>query len=379
MRARDLFVVAAPGLEAVVAAEIASVLPASELRPGPGGVGLRAGDPELCLLNLRLRAASRVLARIAEVRASSFSELHRRAARLPWEEYLRPGEPVLIRATAKRSRLYHTGGIAERIVKGIHERLGSEPPLLAEADADANTDAQRIIARLLRDRLTLSVDASGELLHRRGYRRATAKAPLRENLAAGILLATLEEGDAVVDPMCGSGTLGIEAALLMSGAAPGRARSFACERWPSLGAGIMEQARSGLPTPVPPSAPIASSDRDAGAIAATTGNAERAGVSPWLTITRTELASAEAPAPRGLVVINPPYGVRISQRRSLPGLYAEIGEDLRQRFARPGMRWRLALLAPEPSLAAATGLALERLLQLSNGGIAVELWVGPIA
>lgn len=377
MRARDLFVVAAPGLEAVVAAEIASVLPTAELRPGPGGVGLRAGDPELCLLNLRLRAASRVLARIAEVRASSFSELHRRAARLPWEEYLRPGEPVVIRATAKRSRLYHTGGIAERIVKGIHERLGSEPPLLAETDADPN--AQRIIARLLRDRLTLSVDASGELLHRRGYRRATAKAPLRENLAAGILLATLEEGDAVADLMCGSGTLGIEAALLMSGAAPGRARSFACERWPSLDAGVMEQARNGLPTPVPPGAPIISSDRDAGAIAATTANADRAGVSPWLTITRTELAAAEAPAPRGLVLINPPYGVRISQRRSLPGLYAQIGEDLRQRFAGPGMRWRLALLAPDPSLAAATGLALERRLQLSNGGIAVDLWVGPIA
>jgi len=377
MRARDLFVVAAPGLEAVVAAEIASILPTAELRPAPGGVELRAGDPELCLLNLRLRAASRVLARIAEVRASSFSELHRRAARLPWEEYLRPGTPVVIRATAKRSRLYHTGGIAERLVKGIHERLGSEPPLLAETDASPN--AQRLIARLLRDRLTLSVDASGELLHRRGYRRATAKAPLRENLAAAILLATLEEGDAVVDPMCGSGTLGIEAALLMSGAAPGRTRSFACERWPSLDAETMEQARSGLPTPVPPGAPIVSSDRDVGAIAATTGNAERAGVSPWLTITRADFAELEAPAPRGLVVINPPYGVRISQRRDLPALYAQLGEVLRQRFAGPGMSWRLALLAPDPSLAAATGLALERQLALSNGGIAVDLWVGPIA
>ncbi len=376
MRARDLFVVAAPGLQAVVAGEIASLLPGLELRSDPAGISLRGGDLELCRLNLQLRAASRVLARVAQVRASSFSELHRRAARLPWEDYLRPGAPVVIRATAKRSRLYHTGGVAERIVKGIHERLGAEPKLLAEADA--GPDAQRIIARLLRDRLTLSVDASGALLHRRGYRQATAKAPLRENLAAGVLLATLEEGEALLDPMCGAGTLGIEGALIMSGAAPGRRRDFACERWPSFAAEAMGRARDGLPEPVRPSAPIISSDRDPGAVAATSANAERAGVSPWLTISQADFADLRPPAPRGLVVLNPPYGVRISQRRRLPALYAQIGATLRERLGGPGQRWRLALLAPDPALAKATGLELERRLQLSNGGIAVDLWAGPI-
>ncbi len=381
MRERDLFVVAAPGLLQVVAEETVAILPAADLRPTQGGIELKAAqDLDLCRLNLRLRAGSRVLCRIAEIRAASFAELHRRAARLPWEDYLRAGAPVVIRASAKRSRLYHTGGIAERIVKGIHERLGAEPQLVAESEA--GPDAQRIIARLLRDRLTLSIDTSGELLHRRGYRQATAKAPLRENLAAAILLSCLREGDALIDPMCGAGTLAIEAALLQSGTAPGHARSFALERWPSLTPGILERARAELPTPQQPSAPIFASDRDDGAITATQSNAARAGVKTWLNTQVADFASLadiEAPAARGLVVTNPPYGVRISARRHLPELYARLGASLRQRFAhKPSLSWRLALLTPDPSLAAATGFDLERRLSLKNGGIPIDLWLGPI-
>ncbi|HGG56215.1 MAG TPA: class I SAM-dependent RNA methyltransferase, partial [Nannocystis exedens] len=355
MRERDLFVVAAPGLLQVVAEEIAAILPAAKLRPVEGGVELRATDDlDLCRLNLCLRTGSRVLCRIAEIRAASFSELHRRAARLPWEDYLRAGAPVVIRASAKRSRLYHTGGIAERILKGIHERLGAEPQLMAESQA--SPDAQRIVARLLRDRLTLSIDSSGELLHRRGYRQATAKAPLRENLAASILLSCLRKGDAVIDPMCGAGTLAIEAALLQSGTAPGHARNFALERWPSLTPEILKRARAELPTPRQPPAPIFASDRNPGAIAATKSNAARAGVKTWLNVQIadfTALAEIEAPAARGLIVTNPPYGLRISTRRHLPKLYASLGASLRQRFAnRPNLSWRLALLTPDPSLAA---------------------------
>ncbi len=381
MRERDLFVVAAPGLLQVVAGETAAILPAAKLRSTQGGVELRgASDLDLCRLNLHLRAGSRVLCRIAEIRAASFAELHRRASRLPWEDYLHAGAPVVIRASAKRSRLYHTGGIAERIIKGIRERLGTEPQLVAESEA--GPDAQRIIARLLRDRLTLSVDTSGELLHRRGYRQATAKAPLRENLAAGILLSCLRKGDALVDPMCGAGTLAIEAALLQSGIAPGHARSFALERWPSLTAGILERARAELPAAQQPPAPIFASDRDPGAIAATQSNAARAGIETWLHAQVADFASLadlEAPAARGLVVTNPPYGLRISTRRHLPELYARLGASLRQRFAqRPSLDWRLALLTPDATLAAATGLDLERRLSLKNGGIPVDLWLGPI-
>jgi len=377
MRDRDLFVVAAPGLEAVVAAEIAEVLGGPEPSPVEGGVEVHATDLDLLRLNLRLRAGTRVLARVAAIRAASFSELHRRAARVPWEDYLRPGAPVVVRASAKRSRLYHTGGITERILKGIAERLGSPAQLVAESDA--GPDAQRIVARLVRDRLTLSVDASGERLHRRGYRQATAKAPLRETLAAGILMAApLQDGDAILDPMCGAGTLAIEGALLLSNTAPGRGRDFACERWPSLAPELLERARAGLPRPTPPSAPIVASDRDPGACGATAGNASRAGVDAWLKVDNADVSEIEPPAERGLVVTNPPYGIRISERRHLSKLYASLGETLRQRFTGPEHRWRLALLCPDPSLAAATGLRLERRLRVRNGGIAVELWVGPI-
>lgn len=385
---RELFVVCAPGLEAIVEGELRGLLGgAAELRAQGGGIEVEASDRDLLRLSLELRTATRILARLASFRAASFAELHRRAGRLAWEGLLRPGQPLVVRASAERSRLYHTGGIAERIARGIGERLGAPAPLCREEDAPP--EAARVIARIVRDQCTLSVDASGEALHRRGYRLATAKAPLREGLAAALLLASVDpssegegegEAEAIVDPMCGSGTLAIEAALLASRTPPGLARAFACEGWPSIDRALVDAVRAELaarPRVAPP-APIVASDRDPGAIAATEANAERAGVRPWLTIRQAELREATPPGERGLVITNPPYGVRIAERRRLPAIYAALGARLRERFAGPGLRWRLALLVPDPSLAAATGLTLAPRLHFRNGGIPVTLFVGAI-
>jgi putative N6-adenine-specific DNA methylase len=381
MSARELFVVTTPGLEGVVAEEIAAALPDAPCRRLEGGLEVEADDRGLCRLSLRLRAATRILARVARLRAASFAELHRRAARLPWEDYLRPGAPVVIRATAKRSRLYHTGGIIERVVKGIGERLGEAPALLRETEAAENDAATRLVVRLYRDRCTISVDASGDALHRRGYRLATAKAPLRENLAAGLLLASgLREGDgrAIVDPMCGAGTIAIEGALLAAGAPPSRDRPLACAAWPCFAGDALAREREALPVARAPAAPIVASDRDPGAIAATRANAERAGALDWIRLETADFAETAPPAARGLVITNPPYGVRIADKRQLRAIYRRLGEHLRERFAGDGLDWQLALLAATPALAAATGLPLERRLGLRNGGIAVELFVGPI-
>jgi putative N6-adenine-specific DNA methylase len=227
-------------------------------------------------LNL-LRTASRVLVRFAEFHAAAFSELLRKAKILPWERYLSPGQPLVMRVTCRQSRLYHQAAVARELVKAIGERLGKPAPLLK---FDETLETQLIIARLVNNECTLSIDSSGALLHRRGYRLETAKAPLRETLAAGMLLASgWETVSPLLDPFCGAGTIPIEAALLRGGIPPGVQRRFAFMGWPGFDRShwesLLSESRSNLRTGLPK---ILASDRDAGAIEISRANAQRAGV-----------------------------------------------------------------------------------------------------
>jgi putative N6-adenine-specific DNA methylase len=239
----ECFAVAAPGLEPLVAAELRAM---GELQPvavgetEPGGVSFRTDRPGLYAANLHLRIASRVLMRIGAFHASAFHELERHAARLPWPKFVASGSPVAFRVTSRKSRLYHQDAIAQRLLAVA----GGATPATSEEDA-----TQEFIVRFFRDECTVSADASGALLHRRGYRLATAKAPLRETLAAAMLVGSGWDGSApLIDPMCGSGTIPIEAALLARRIPPGMARRFAFMRWPgfdeSLWDRLVRQARS---------------------------------------------------------------------------------------------------------------------------------------
>ena len=235
-----------------------------------GGVTFGAHRAGLYAANLHLRTASRILVRIGTFHASEFHELERHAARLPWREFVTSGSPMTFRVTSRKSRLYHQDAVAQRLLAVAGGRTAPE--------GDA---AQEFVIRLFRDECTVSADASGELLHRRGYRLATAKAPLRETLAAAMLVASGWNGSApLVDPMCGSGTIPIEATLLARRIAPGMARRFAFMDWPGFDQSAWERlvqlARERVLPHAP--APILGSDRDAGAVAASVANAERAGV-----------------------------------------------------------------------------------------------------
>ncbi len=224
----------------------------------------------------------------------------------------------------------------------------------------------------MRDRCTLSADSSGALLHRRGYRLDTAKAPLRETLAAAMLLAVGWAGSQpLLDPFCGSGTIPIEAALLARNVAPGIARSFACERWPLLGAVRWNDLRAAARRDERASATvIAGSDRDAGAVDAARANAELAGVAGAVRLGRVALSAVTPPADGpGWIVTNPPYGVRVGERRPLRDLYARLGQLLRGPFA----GWNLALLVAAPELEAQLGLELTDRFVTTNGGIRVRL------
>jgi putative N6-adenine-specific DNA methylase len=376
--------VAAPGLEPIVVQELAGLGVRAE--PTPGGAAFSGPEAEIYRANLHLRTASRVLLRLGEFYAASFSELRARASRLAWGTYLRPGQAVAIKATSHKSKLYHSDAVAERVAGAIADRLG-KPVVQVKGRAEGDDDAGEaepgpvpalVVVRLVRDMVTISLDTSGALLHQRGYRLATAKAPLRETLAAALLLASgWDTAAPLLDPFCGAGTIPLEAALLALNIAPGRNRRFAFMDWPGyqpeLWQTLLAEAGAAQKASAPP---IWGSDRDTGAIEAALANAERAGLAGHVRFERRAVSALEAPPGPGWVVTNPPYGVRVNEGGDLRNLYAQLGKTLRARC--PG--WHLALLTGDQRLARATGLrfADHRTLRLINGGLRVTLMQGEV-
>lgn len=362
----EYFIVTAPGLEAICGAE-AAALGLSDIEILPGGVIFRGGLSDLYRANLHLRTATRIVARVGSFGATDFPELFRKALRLPWGSFLRLDTTVEIRATAHRSRLLHTGRIAETVGAAIDRALGR-----ASGYVGAEGFAQHILVRFEEDRCTISCDSSGELLHRRGYRVAAGPAPLRETLAAAALHFLDWNGSIpLCDPLCGSGTIPIEGALLATGRAAGRQRNFAFMRWPGFRPQLWQVLLDAADRQVVASAaPIHASDSDAGVLAVARVNAERAGVAAAITLTAGNLQALPTRFGPGLVLCNPPYGIRLERGEDLAPFYQGLGDGLRRAF--PG--WRYAMIAPDDRLARATRLSMRSLARLVNGGLSVSLY-----
>ena len=370
------FAVTAPGIEAICARELEQL----GVRPTiEDGVGVTwNGDSGLvAAANLWLRTASRVLVRIAEFRAKTFFELERSARKIDWERFVSPGGGVRFRVTCRKSKLYHSGAVAQRFAEAVAHRVsGAAAGAAPSEDDDSAAPGQLFVVRFLHDVCTVSVDSSGELLHRRGYRLAVAKAPLRETLAAAMLLGAGWTGEIpLVDPMCGSGTIPIEAARLARRMAPGRDRRFAFLEWPETNPGAwkarLEQAHeSELPrSPVS----ISGADRDRGAIDAARANAERAGVTQDIDLRVEPISALSQDETRGLIVSNPPYGTRVGERDRLRNLYAQLGNVAKKN--RP--EWSLALLLSDRQLEAQVGVPFREVFETRNGGIPVRLVMAP--
>ena len=385
-----LFAVCTPGLELFLAGEmdrlgLPTVQPSSPPEDVPplkepaeevGGVEFRGSLADLYRANLHLRIASRILLQLGAFFADTFSDLRRRAKRLPWENHLLPGRAVSLRVTCHKSRLFHSGAVTERIMDAMADRLGHVPPVQNfEPDAD-NRLPQLIIVRLVENRCTIHIDSSGPLLYRRGYRLATGKAPLRETLAAGILLASgWDTLSPMLDPFCGSGTIAIEAALLAGRIPPGARRQFAFMDWPNFASEIWEKLLAEARTMQRPSSPkIVASDRDAGAIRAAGENAGRAGVMDSIEFSCRPISAIDPPLGPGWVVTNPPYGVRLGVSGDLRSLYARLGQTLREKC--PG--WKIAMLCNNAQLLRATGLKFAPGIPTRNGGLKVRLVRGKI-
>ncbi|MEO6954784.1 MAG: RNA methyltransferase [Polyangia bacterium] len=349
-----LFLVAAPGTEALVEAEARATLDAS-IEATEGGVTVRGPSGLVQRANLWLRLPTRVLLRLGDIEARDFGKLQRGLGKLPLARWLPRGAKISLRASQTRSRLFHTGAIVERAAETLSKAFG----LVTTDDDDANA----LVLRGLRDMFTVSLDTSGALLHRRGWRTDGGDAPLRETLAAALLAICAHRADEpLCDPMCGSGTIAIEGALRASNRAPGLDRTFAFERFVEHDEQRWQELRAEARARIVSAPPVFASDTDAAQLATARANAERAGVT--IEFEHVPIARARPRVTHGLLLTNPPYGKRI-------GGDSQALRDLRRALLGPFVAWRAAVLLPDR--ARLSELGLTKHTPLSNGGLRVYL------
>lgn len=373
------FVSCAPGLEPLLATELGAILgerddPKHTPTIVPGGVEIGCDREELAHVLVRCGLGAHVLVRVAQFPVRELAALEGHVGRLGWSGFLRRDVPRRVRANAQRSRLYHTGAIEERVFRAIAERLGDDPP---EAESD---ESVTVNVRMFDDRCTISLDVAGSPLHRRGYRLDPHRAPIREDLAHAVVIASgWDRTRPFVDPMCGSGTLVIEAARLAIEHAPGLERSFALTRTALDDGTLIGKARERARERLLGDAPvIVGRDRDPRAIYAARENAMRAGVGELVRfevgpLSTTRDALGALGVTKGVqVVTNPPWGGRLeaedSHHMDLRPLYGAIGSLVRSIDGAS-----LTLAAHDRKLAYATGVPLESALLTDLGGMKVAI------
>jgi len=336
---------------------------------GPLEVGYR-----VCLWS---RSATRVMLWLGEVEAGSSQALYQGARGIDWREHFAPGATLACDCTGGNAAIQHTvyGAqlLKDAVCDALRETTGARP------DVRPRRPDVRLHLHVEAQRAQLFVDLSGESLHRRGFRLESGRAPLKENLAAAMLLragwpALAAAGASLVDPMCGSGTLLIEAAMIAADLAPGLAREYwGFSGWRGhdapLWEGLLAQARARREA-VSARRCIIGYDIDATAVRSALANAERAGVAEWIHVERRDIRAPHvAPAPTGLLVTNPPYGERVGEAVSLPALYQQLGTLMREAYA----GWHAAILCGNPPLARHLGMYAKRSYRFMNGAIDCRL------
>ena len=358
---------------------------------GPEFTG-RLKDAYAC--NLWLRTASRVLCRLDSFRAGIAEELFYKASRIPWELWLNPEVPIDLQAQVEYSRISNEGRVIEIIRQSIEKCLGPKASFHSSEGCGLENEKaedvpgipraagpelrQRVLARFVDNHCLISLDMSGAHLHQRGYRLRHSGAPVRETLAAAILLkAGWTAEDPLVDGMCGSGGFPIEAALMSRRIAPGFGREFLFQKWPSFQEKTWEfQRRKARETSLARAVqPIVGIDIDPEAITISRENSERAGTGgdiDWKDMDFFDFHPKKEGLRKGVVVLNPPYGVRMASGGA--GFYERIGAHLRLNFK----GWRYAVLAKSRLEAAALGAGRTRMWNIRHGGMNIIVAMGAI-
>lgn len=348
-----------PGLEPVVLRELALAGIEGRIEPGAVvfGAQLERGAP----LASSLRTPTRLLLHITRGKWGSLGELAALVRRADWASVLDPRAPLEVSVAGSGGPRIRKDMVQKKVQHAIKDVLRGTP----RKGPGRGFYTQRVQVRMSREGSMISIDAGGELLHRRGWRQEQGRASLRENFAAAlILMGGWDQQEALVDPFCGAGTIPIEAALMAAKRPPGHPRrAYAWTEWPALRAQAKRTSRA---KPAVPPGIVLGADKESQALAMAASNAERAAVRPaWRLCNVAEL---EAPAPTGLIVTNPPYGQRLGQH--VEGVYRALGQQL----AGPFRGWRALFLCPHASLAQRVHSGAERLTSFSNGGLRVGVW-----
>jgi 23S rRNA (guanine2445-N2)-methyltransferase len=363
------------GLEAVLVNELGT-LDAREIMPTDGGVAF-AGDLALAQkANLESRIASRILWRVGGGSYRDDKNLYALVHAIEWPRLFQPARTLRVDVSATRSPLTSLEFATLRIKDAVCDRFRADRGVRPSIDKRA-PDVRVYVHLTDRDAIVY-LDTSGEPLFKRGYRRDADEAPLRENLAAGLLALTRwRPGESLLDPMCGSGTIVIEAATIAADRAPGLKRTFGFQKlawfdgpsWQRLRQKAQDRVRSRQDA-----ATIFGSDIDGAAVAKAQSNLAAAQLSPFVTLERADALTRAAPASSGVLLTNPPYGVRLSDQRQLAELYPRLGDALKQRFA----GWNAFLFSGDMRLPKLIGLKAVKRTPLFNGALECRLFEIPL-
>ena len=354
---RSFFVSTLPGIEQLCFDELLSLgISMADATPMKGGVEFRDRVHNCYLANLKLRTANRILMRIETFRATNFRQLGKKLTGLPWELYLHKDAACEVNITSRHSRLFHKDAIADQIKESVEERWSLANRYL-ENKQEISRFPQRIFVRAFNDRFTISIDSSGEMLHKRGLKIHGGKAPIRETIAAAILAEAGYHGDEpLLDPMCGTGTFSLEGAMIANHVPAGWYRNFAFMGWPCFRPSRWKYIRSEAEKSIKRiNKPIIfASDKDqniclklekvirennlSGTISVLRGDFFDLQPSDIKRLTKTER--------NGLVTINPPYGRRLGSKDNSEKTFIKICQKLKKDFK----GWKIALIAPSRDL-----------------------------
>lgn len=356
------------GLERLLAEELSS-LGASALQTTAGGVAF-AGSWETCYrANLWSRLASRVLWQIAEFRYATENDIYRETRALAWPQLFAVSRTLRVNVTAQRCTLRSVEFVTLRIKDAVCDRFRDD--LGRRPSVDRVSPEVRVYAFLNAQRATLYLDTSGEPLFKRGWRKARGEAPLRENLAAGILLLSgWQPREPLLDPMCGGGTLLIEAAAMARCRAPGAQRGFGFEKFAAYDADLWKRVASERRSRTDVPLRLYGSDVDARALSAARRNLAAAGLERWVALEATDVLRRKAPPGEGVLIANPPYGARMGSEDELARFYPQLGNALKRNF----IGWRCYLFTADLRLPKLIHLQATRRTVLYNGALECRLY-----
>lgn len=351
------------GLEAVLKKEITDL--GYEITAVEDGRVTFAGDAQaLCRANIFLRTAERVLLKVGSFHAETFEALFQGTKAIPWSDYIpKDGKFWVAKAASVKSKLFSPSDIQSVMKKAMVEQMRQSYHMDWFAESGASYPVRVF---LMKDEVTVGLDTTGDSLHKRGYRKLTARAPIAENLAAALIMLTPWRGDRIlVDPFCGSGTIPIEAAMMAAHMAPGMNRSFTAEDWGHIAGRkdwyrAVDEAESMIDLQV--ETDIQGYDIDDEMVSIARANARMAGVEELIHFQRRGVEALSHPKKYGFIITNPPYGERLSDKESLSRLYATIGERYRMLDS-----WSMYLITSYEKAEQAIGRKADKNRKLYNG------------